>query len=138
MLADHPVFGEPAEVGVADREGLAGGRHAHELALLRARDLAERSDHVAFGDHEVGGEMHVGKGADQHRHELLEAFTARRELRREGGVVVGPVGGQQLVGCVHVVAVHDLVVEALEIGGIAVGIHPDRPYSCRLSCGCAV
>jgi Helix-turn-helix domain len=42
MLTDQPVIGEPAEISVVDQERPAGGRDAHELALVGAADLGKR------------------------------------------------------------------------------------------------
>src|SRR5215468_8402326 len=38
MLTDQPVVGELAEISVVDQERPAGGRDAHELALVGAAD----------------------------------------------------------------------------------------------------
>ena len=60
MLTDQPVVGEPAEISVVDQERPAGGRDAHELALVGAADLGKGTHQVVAGDHQLGGEPQVG------------------------------------------------------------------------------
>src|SRR5215470_13575548 len=104
MLTDQPVVGEPAEISVVDQERPAGGRDAHELALVGAADLGKGAHQVVAGDHQLGGEPQVGECADQHRHQLL---NPARPAVNSGGKVgrCRTVNGDQLVRGVQVVAV---------------------------------
>jgi hypothetical protein len=93
------------DVDALGRHVLAGRRHAHELALMRARVAGPDDDLVTLAQHVEDLHPPVRERLQHHRERRL---GGGRTLCRHPGQrrVIDPLGGDELVGRVEVAAAH--------------------------------
>src|SRR6476659_8178227 len=109
------VVGDPVDRDPGDLHRLARGRHAHQLAVLRARASPAGDNAVALGNLLVHDETAVRKGGVVHRGGALDTRGAPRLTEGVLRVMVYGVGRDDLVERVQVAGV-PRVVEPLGHG----------------------
>jgi Response regulator receiver domain len=91
-----------------DGDALAGGRNAHELALVGAAPGHANDDLVAFGEKVVNGGSEVREGAAEHGAQLLDPLTSTRNAGWQCFVLY-EVGCKELVGPTKVTSIEEFL-----------------------------